>query len=73
MSAGSAHLNHTTHPSSAGEAENCFPKRRDTHKLELSPLYVLCAAYQHWQDHAWHMQATWHRGTIKMFRKPTTW
>ncbi len=24
MSAGSAHLNHTTHPSSAGEVQHCF-------------------------------------------------
>ncbi len=30
MSTGSAHLYHTTHPSSAGKVQHCFPTKGDT-------------------------------------------
>ncbi len=43
MSTGSAHLYHTTHPSSAGEVQHCFPSELSaTLPLRCLPTWGYC-------------------------------
>ncbi len=50
MSTGSAHLYHTTHPSSAGEVQHCFPT-----ELPLTSAPFLWSAILH----LWEVQKEW--------------